>query len=338
VHKLLVSVSLVFAGITLAACSPTSVSTSSNDSQAALSIAHCAPGLDIPDSSSEVKCSVAADACATPAELCRLASGTTADDGTNVGGKCVCDPRRVNDPPPGKQDCLSIGDSCVSASACATGAGTVDSNATCSNSGTVCCANLITSPNDPGCAGANLLNGDCVDADANALPSVCCAGLSGQEGAECGGNLAPAVTCASGLTCVVPVTGVAGQIGTCQPATSSGQQGAECGGNLAPAVTCASGLTCVVPVTGVAGQIGTCQPATSSGCATTSQITNGGACVDANGNPQDQTCCGGGSDCEVEDGAACVASKKACESLGGTADGNDCNGSTSGHSYCCAFN
>jgi hypothetical protein len=171
-------------GIVAIACGGASSSDVSGNAASDLSgsgsIATCAPGLSIPVpvSRSFVKCSIASDKCATPGELCKLAADTKADDGSKVGGNCVCDPRRVNEPSPGKQDCKAIGNVCVSKSECGSAShGGMVRDATCTGEG-VCCENYITSPKDSGCAGAHKgKDSSCLDGDDGFLASICCEDL-----------------------------------------------------------------------------------------------------------------------------------------------------------------
>jgi hypothetical protein len=132
-------------------------------------IATCDPGLNVQDDSNEVACNTKTNPCAFPQLLCRMPSGSGA-----AAGKCVCDPRRVNDPSPGNPVCTATGSTCVaSKTACTGGGGTVRRAASCSGA-QVCCDGFISSKNDPGCAGAHKSHGACVDPDDNDLPGICC--------------------------------------------------------------------------------------------------------------------------------------------------------------------
>jgi hypothetical protein len=161
-------------GFILLACGGTTSqdgSTSSNAAASSKEIATCDSGLDVSGSDDFVECSLSDNVCALPQELCRLS------DGEPVGaGHCVCDPRRVDNPDPGNPSCKDTGNTCVSSeSKCQDHGGNVNGDVGCSGSD-VCCENYITSPNDPGCTGANVQDGSCVDSDDNSLPSICCSG------------------------------------------------------------------------------------------------------------------------------------------------------------------
>jgi hypothetical protein len=132
-------------------------------------IGTCAAGLDVQDDSNEVACNTKTNPCAAPQLLCRMPSGSGP-----AAGKCVCDPRRMNDPSPGNPVCTSTGSTCVAnKTACSNGGGHVRKAASCAGV-QICCDGFISSKNDPGCAGAHKKQGSCIDADDNDLPDVCC--------------------------------------------------------------------------------------------------------------------------------------------------------------------
>jgi hypothetical protein len=187
--KLRASVFL-FSTAVLIACSSGSGTPPSTVSDDSAGVGTCASGLDL-SRGGFTGCSLATNVCAFPQELCRLE--TSAGYPSSDVGQCVCDPRRVDDPDPGNPDCLktskqsSGGNSCVSsADKCRANGGFANGDVGCPGS-EVCCAGFITSPNDPGCDGANIFQGQCVDSDDNSLPSICCkhshvAGPSGGDG------------------------------------------------------------------------------------------------------------------------------------------------------------
>jgi hypothetical protein len=137
------------------------------------------------------------------------------------------------------------------------------------------------------------------------------ASSTAKQGESCGGNVLGAKQCASGLTCVIPDSHIAGTPGTCQSNPDpTAKEGESCGGNILGAKQCASGLTCVFPQSNIAGTPGTCQSNPGPSCKFPVSCEDGTkGCADK-GDP----CASHGGECSAK-GDACVTEHDCCSNL-----------------------